>query len=49
MGFRTLAAILAAAVPLALAAQVTPPDTTAATATAPASKNPNVPHKTPYS
>lgn len=48
MGFRTLAAILAAAAPLALAAQVTPPDTTTATTTAPAAKKPYVPHKTPY-
>lgn len=48
MGFRTMAAILAAAAPLALAAQVTPPDATTATATAPVAKKPYVPHKTPY-
>ena len=46
MGLKTIAAILAAAVPLALAAQMTLPDTT--TGTAPAAKKPYVPHKTPY-
>ena len=49
MGFKTMAAILAAAVPLALAAQTTPPVAPAqAGAQSSDAKKPYVPHKTPY-
>ena len=44
---RMIAAMLAAAVPFALSAQTTPPDTTSATEAPPAKKKPYVPHKTP--